>query len=141
MTRTSSGIALVVFVALAVGVAAEFADLNQPVLVSIALPAIAGATWLVAGARATPLARAATALVAGVALGLALGVIGEGSYLALHFARGGELSFEGYDSQRAMALALLAIHTLVGLGGGALAGTLVAATFAARGVVLRRAAR
>jgi hypothetical protein len=138
MTRTAAGIALALTVALSIGVAAEFAELNQAMLIAIALPVLVVATWLVAAHRATPSGRAVAALAGGAGVGLALGTIGEGTYLALHYSRGGELSVEAYDSQRAMALALFVIHTIVGLAGGALVGAAIASWFAARGLVLRR---
>jgi hypothetical protein len=135
MPRLLLAIALILTAALAIGVSAEFADLNQPVLIAIGLPAIAVSAVL--ASAALPVARPPAVFAAGVVAGLALGVAGEGTYLALHFARGGELNFESYDTQREMALALLGIHTLVGLTGGVIVGAALAAAFAFAAIMRR----
>jgi hypothetical protein len=135
---TRKSIAAAIFtlaVALLIGVWAEFADLGQALLVSVALPVIAVATPAATlGLARTTRGRAIAALGCGLLLGTALGVLGEGTYLALHFARGGELNFEGFSSQPAMAMALLGIHTLAGLSGGAIVGTALAAAFVLTGL-------
>ena len=132
--------ALTLAVALLIGVWAEFADLGQALLVGVALPAIALSTFAAAlGLARTTRGRAIAALAGGVVIGTTLGVLGEGTYLALHFTRGGELNFEGLDSQGEMALALLGIHTLVGLSGGAIVGAALAVAFSIAGVVRTRA--
>ena len=118
--------------ALALGVWAEFADLSPPVLFAVALPAIIVST--VSAARALrPTARPAVLLLLGVALGTVMFAITEGTYLAIHFSRGGTLNFESVDSQPAMALALLGIHVAV----GALVGAGVGVALAVLSIVSR----
>jgi len=114
--------------ALALGVWAEFADLNPPALFAVALPAIIVSTVSAAYAlRST--ARPVLLLLLGVALGTVVFAITEGTYLAVHYSRGGTLDFESVDSQPAMALALLGIHVAVGalVGAGVGAGLAVLA--------------
>ena len=124
--RVIAGVIVAPVVALALGVWAEFADLSPPVLFAVALPAIIVST--VSAARALrPTARPAALLLLGVALGTAMFAITEGTYLAIHFSRGGTLNFESVDSQPGMALALLGIHVAVGamVGAGVGAGLAV----------------
>ena len=138
-SRLLAAFTLTIATAIAIGVWAEFADLGRPQLISVALPAIALATLAAAaGLARTTRGRAIAALASGVVIGTALGVLGEGTYLALHYARGGTLNFEGYNTQREMALALLGIHTLVGLTGGVIVGACLAAAFALAGTVRPR---
>ncbi len=107
--------------ALLLGVWAEFAELGPPLLLAVAVPAIAASAACVAyiTGRWT---RPAFIVSLGALIGTLTFGLTEGSYLALHFSRGGEVDFEGLDSQRAMAAALLGIHlgvgALVGLGVG-----------------------
>ena len=127
-----AGVIVAPVVALALGVWAEFADLNPPALFAVALPAIIVSTLSAAYAlRST--ARPVVLLLLGVALGMATFAITEGSYLAIHFSRGGTLNFESVDSQPAMALALLGIHVAV----GALVGAGIGAGLAALSIVSR----
>ena len=117
-----AGILFAPSVALALGVWAEFGDLNPPVLFAVALPAITVSTLSLAYlARQFPWPLAL--VLAGVVVGTITFGLTEGTYLAIHLSRGGTLNFEAYDSQPAMALALLGIHvavgSMVGLGVGA----------------------
>ncbi len=107
--------------ALLLGVWAEFAELGPPLLLAVAVPAIAA--WAACVAYITGRwTRPAFIVSLGALIGTLTFGLTEGSYLALHFSRGGEVDFEGLDSQRAMAAALLGIHlgvgALVGLGVG-----------------------
>ena len=97
--------------ALTIGVWAEFADLGPPLLLAIAMPAMAVSLASVATAmRAKP----ASLVVLGAAIGLATFAVAEGLYLTIHYARGGTLDFESLESQQAMAAALFGIHVAVG---------------------------
>ncbi len=122
------GVFVAPIVALAIGVWAEFADLGPPLLLAVAVPAMA-VTLASAALLTRAAARPLTIVLLGGAIGLVTFSISEGLYLAIHYARGGTLSFESLDSQPAMAVALFGIHvavgTVAGLGLGA-AGALVA---------------
>lgn len=111
---------------LGLGVWAEFADLNAPLLFAVALPAI-----IVSALSAASLVRGLPGplalLLAGVAVGTLTFALTEGTYLAIHFSRGGTVNFEGLGSQRAMALALLGIHVMAGAAIGAGVGAGLAA--------------
>ena len=127
-----AGVVVAPIAALALGVWAEFADLNPPALLAVGLPAIIVST--VSAARALrSTARPAALLLLGVALGTVTFAVTEGTYLAIHFSRGGTLNFESVDSQPAMALALLGIHVAV----GALVGAGVGAGLAVLSIVSR----
>lgn len=127
-------------VALGVGVWAEFADLSPALLLAVALPAMAVTLFSVALVFDL---RPVAVMAAGVAIGLMTFAITEGLYLSIHYARGGFLNFEAYESQRAMAAALFAIHvgvgTVAGLALGA-AGALVAYVAGVRRRTVARAA-
>ncbi len=78
-------------VAVGIGVWAEFADLSPPLLLAVAVPAMAVSLISVALAyRVRPLAL----VLVGVALGFATFAIAEGLYLSIHYTRGGTLDFE-----------------------------------------------
>ena len=127
------GILIAPVVALGIGVWAEFADLSPPLLLAVALPAMA--VCLISLAIAFDL-RPAALIVVGAAIGFATFAIAEGLYLSIHYARGGTLDFESLDSQPAMAAALFGIHVAVGtLAGLALgcAGAVVAFAVGVRG--------
>lgn len=100
-------------VGLGIGVWAEFADLSAPLLLAVALPAMAvalvGTAWRTAIAE-----RPAMLVLLGGALGLVTFLATEGLYLVIHHARGGFLNFEAFESQEAMAAGLLAVHAVVG---------------------------
>ncbi len=115
-------------VALGIGVWAEFAELSPPLLLAVALPAMAVSVISVAAGYGV---RSLALVLAGVAVGFATFAIAEGLYLSIHYARGGTLDFESLHSQPAMAAALFGIHvavgTVAGLGLG-VAGAVVAYT-------------
>ena len=117
--KTRLGVVAAPIVALGVGVWAEFADLSAFVLFVTVLPAMAVTLLSVALAFGT---RPLAVIAVGAAIGLVTFGIVEGVYLSIHYARGGFLNYEAYESQRAMAIALFVIHatlgTLVGLGLG-----------------------
>ncbi len=138
--RVRLGVLAAPIVALGIGVWAEFADLSPPLLLAVALPAMALTLLSVALAfemRPLPL------LLTGVAIGLLTFALAEGLYLSIHYARGGTLDFESLDSQPAMAAALFGIHVAVGtLAGLALgcAGAVVAFALGVRGRLTSRLA-
>lgn len=126
------GILTAPIVAFGIGVWAEFADLSPPLLLTVAMPAMAVTLFSLATATgAKPLAL----VPAGAAVGLLTFAVAEGLFLTIHYARGGTLDFESIDSQAAMAAALFGIHvgvgTVAGLALGA-AGALVAYVAGAR---------
>jgi hypothetical protein len=112
-TLTDRGIWVAPAVALVIGVWAEFADLTPPVLLAIALPAMA-VTLAAVAVRYDLGSRPIVLIVAATAIGLLTFAIAEGLYLAIHYGRGGTLDFESIDSQPAMAAALFGIHVAVG---------------------------
>ncbi len=120
-------------VALGIGVWAEFADLGPPLLLAVALPAMAAG--LISLAIAYDL-RPIALVVVGAAIGFATFAIAEGLYLSLHYARGGTLDFESLESQSAMAAALFGIHVAVGTLAGLALG--VAGAFVVYAVGVRR---
>ena len=134
------GLLVAPVVALGIGVWAEFADLSPALLLAVALPAMAVTLFSVALVFDL---RPVAVIAAGVAIGLMTFAITEGLYLSIHYARGGFLNFEAYESQRAMAAALFGIHVGVGAVAGlalGAAGALVAYAAGARRRMLSRAA-
>jgi len=134
------GILIAPIVALGIGVWAEFADLSPPLLLAVALPAMAVTLFSVALAFDL---RPVAVIAAGAAIGLMTFAIVEGLYLSIHYARGGFLNYEAYESQRAMAVALFAIHVGVGTVAGlalGVVGALVASVAGARRRTASRAA-
>ena len=134
------GILSAPIVALGIGVWAEFAELSPPLLLALAMPAMAVTLFSLAiGIGAKPLAL----VLMGAAIGFMTFAITEGLYLSIPHARGGFLNFEAYGSQRAMAAALFGIHvgvgTVAGLALGA-AGAVVAYLAGARRRTVSRAA-
>ena len=125
-------------VALGIGVWAEFADLSPPLLLAVALPAMAAG--LISLAIAYDLRPIALVVVGGV-IGFATFAIAEGLYLSLHYARGGFLNYEAYESQQAMAAALFGIHVAVGTLAGLALGCTGALVAYAVGVRARTASR
>lgn len=118
---------------LGLGIWAEFADLGAPILLVVALPAMAISLASVAVLYDS---RPPAMLIGGVLVGVATFAITEGTYLGLHRARGGFLNYEAYESQEAMAAALFAIHAGLGLAFGlglGLAAALVAYVARMRG--------
>jgi len=110
-TYAFAGLVLAPASGLALGVWAEFDDLNAPLLLGVATPAIALAT--LAAARLLRVHPTAVALAGALLGALTLG-LSEGVYIAVHRARGGFLNFEAFDSQGEMAAALIAIHAAAG---------------------------
>lgn len=127
------GVLVAPVVALGIGVWAEFADLGPPLLLAVAVPAMAISLL----SLAIVLELRPVALVAvGTTIGFATFAVTEGLYLSIHYARGGTLDFESLSSQPAMAAALFGIHVAVGIVAGlalGVAGALVAWAVAARG--------
>jgi hypothetical protein len=123
--------------AVAIGVWAEFAHLTPPLLFAVALPAI-----IVSTVSAAYLARRVPWPLALVLAGAVLGTItfglAEGTHVAIHLSRGGTLNFESFDSQPAMAMALLGIHVAVGAMIGAGVGAVLAALSIAGRLLGRR---
>ncbi len=138
--KTVLGILVAPIVALGIGVWAEFADLSPPLLLAVAMPAMAVTLFSLATATgAKPLAL----VLAGAVVGFLTFAVAEGLFLSIHYARGGTLDFESIDSQAAMAAALFGIHVVVGtLAGLALgvAGALVAYLAGTRRRTVSRAA-
>lgn len=138
--KLALGILTAPIVALAIGVWAEFADLSPPLLLAVAMPAMA--VTLLSLVLAFDL-RPVVVIAAGVVIGFTTFAISEGLYLAIHYARGGTLDFEALDSQAAMAAALFTIHIGVGIVAGlalGVAGALVVyAVGARRGLAIPRA--
>ena len=126
--------------ALGIGVWAEFADLSPPLLLAVAMPAMAATLFGLANSTA---AKPLALVLLGTVVGFLTFAVAEGLYLTIHYARGGTLDFESIDSQAAMAAALFGIHvgvgTVAGLALGA-AGALVAYVVGARRRVRSRAA-
>jgi hypothetical protein len=120
-----------------IAVWAEFADLNPPLLLAAALPAIVISTL-----SAGYLLRAGT--IAHVAIGAAAGALtlggAESGYVAIHLARGGFLNFERFDSQGEMAAALIGIHIAAGAAMGLAVGAVVAISLLAASQARARAA-
>ena len=134
------GILIAPIVALGIGVWAEFAELSPPLLLAVAMPAMA--VTLFSAALAFNL-RPVAVFTAGAVIGFVTFAITEGLYLSIHYARGGFLNYEAYESQRAMAAALFGIHagvgTVAGLALGA-AGAAVVFVVGARRRTVSRAA-
>lgn len=129
--RAWTGFLIAPAVGLGTGVWAEFADLTPTLLLAVAVPAMAVA--LIAGAWRAPLMeRPALLVLVGAVLGMVTFLASEGSYLAIHRARGGVLNFEAFESQEAMAAGLLAVHAVVGTGVGLVVGAAVAGVAFAR---------
>ena len=109
------GILSAPIVALGIGVWAEFAELSPPLLLAVAMPAMAVTLFSLAiGIGAKPLAL----VLMGAAVGLLTFALAEGLFLTIYYARGGTLDFESLDSQVAMAAALFGIHVGVGTVAG-----------------------
>jgi hypothetical protein len=123
------GVLLVPVVGVAIGVWAEFDDLGQGPLVAIATPAILVST--VSAAYLLGATRLLAFVALGALAGLSIFTLAEGLYLALHYALGGTLDVEGYDSQAAMAAVLFGVHVVVGTVLGFLCGVAVALVAAA----------
>ena len=118
------GILSAPIVALGIGVWAEFAELSPPLLLALAMPAMAVTLFSLAiGIGAKPLAL----VLMGAAIGFMTFAITEGLYLSIHYARGGTLDFESIDSQAAMAAVLFGIHVGVGTVAGLALGAAAAA--------------
>ena len=134
------GILTAPIVALAIGVWAEFADLTPPLLLAVAMPAMAVTLWsLVLAFDLRPV----VVIAAGVVVGFTTFAISEALYLTIHYARGGTLDFESIDSQAAMAAALFGIHVGVGTVTGfalGVVGALVAYAASARRQTFSRTA-
>ncbi len=132
-SKAALGILAAPFVALGSGVWAEFADLSPPLLLVVAMPAMAVTLFsLVMAFDLRPVA----VVAAGLAIGLLTFAVAEGLFLSIHYARGGTLDFESLDSQAAMAAALFGIHVGVGTAAGLALG--VAGALVAYGVEARR---
>ena len=134
------GILSAPIVALGIGVWAEFAELSPPLLLAVAMPAMAVTLFSLATAMgAKPLAL----VLVGAAVGLLTFAVAEGLFLTIHYARGGTLDFESLDSQAAMAAALFGIHvgvgTVAGLALGAAAAVVAYVAGARRRMVSRAA--
>ncbi|MCH8007427.1 MAG: hypothetical protein IIC91_01045 [Chloroflexi bacterium] len=132
------GILSAPIVALGIGVWAEFAELSPPLLLAVAMPAMAVTLFSLATAMgAKPLAL----VLVGAAVGLLTFAVAEGLFLTIHYARGGTLDFESLDSQAAMAAALFGIHvgvgTVAGLALGAAAAVVAYVAGARRRMVSR----
>ena len=132
------GILSAPIVALGIGVWAEFAELSPPLLLAVAMPAMAVTLFSLAiGIGAKPLAL----VLVGAAVGLLTFAVAEGLFLTIHYARGGTLDFESLDSQAAMAAALFGIHvgvgTVAGLALGAAAAVVAYVAGARRRMVSR----
>ena len=121
-----------------IGVWAEFADLNPPLLLAIAVPAIAVATVSAAHLTAAG-ARPARYLLMGGALGLLMFALSESTYLVIHLSRGGTFDSDFGDSRAVTALTLLGIHVAVGAVTGLGVGAAVAVVTAAVRAMGRRA--
>ena len=124
--NAAAGILVAPIVALGIGVWAEFADLSPPVLLAVAMPAMAVTLFSLATAMG---AKPLTLVLAGAVVGFVTFAVAEGLFLTIHYARGGTLDFESFDSQAAMAAALFGIHvgvgTVAGLALGAVGGVVV----------------
>ena len=127
------GILAAPIAALGIGVWAEFAELSPPLLLLVAMPAIAVTLFSVAVAMDV---KPPALVLAGAAVGFLTFAVAEGLYLSIHYARGGTLDFESLDSQAAMAAALFGIHVGVGTVAGLALG--VAAALVAYAVKARR---
>ncbi len=136
--KTLLGILAAPITALGIGVWAEFADLSPPLLLAVAIPAMAVTLFSVASAFDL---RPVAVFAAGAAVGFVTFAITEGLYLSLHYARGGFLNFEAYESQRAMAAALFGIHVGVGTVAGLALGVVGALVAYVVGVGRREASR
>ncbi len=124
--------------ALGIGVWAEFADLSPPLLLAVAMPAMAVTLFSVANATD---AKPPALVLVGAVLGLLTFAVAEGLYLSIHYARGGTLDFESIDSQAAMAAALFGIHVGVGTAAGLALGVAAALVAYVVGVGRREASR
>jgi hypothetical protein len=110
--------------AVSAGLAAEwldFRELRVPLLLMVGAGVLLTAHAAFAGRR--PMHAAALT----GALGIATWAAAESVYIVVHYATGGHLNFETFDSQPAQALALIAIHAgFLGAPTGAAAAILLA---------------
>ena len=109
-------------VGVALGVWAEFADLEPPVLLAIALPAMA-ASLISAAYLGRPATRPLALVLLGGAIGLLTFALAAGLYIAIHELRGGAMDLNGADDGGSAGV-FFVVHVVVGtiagvaLGGG-----------------------